>query len=316
MGEDERKLNKLFVIGCPRSGTTWVQLLLAQHPQVATAQETHLFNGYIAPLDAAWRRQRESPRGIGLSATMTEAEFYGLCRDFAEAVLSKVAAANPKAEVIVEKTPAHGRHVSLIRKIVPDALFLHVVRDPRGAVSSLCAAGSSWGSRWASRNVEDNARLWRSDVNSARSIRNAACYREVRYEDLLGPDGARYLQRLFEWLELEAVDGLCSQIMEICRIDNLRKADRKIEDFNVLKREPNGFYRKGVADGWREDLSARDIRVVEYITGELMQQYGYEAMHKTGSRRRPAALVMEEARRRAEWRLKRLVEMAVGSTRA
>src|SRR5689334_13433315 len=32
-----------FVVGAPRSGTTWLQQLLYAHPLVATGGETHLF---------------------------------------------------------------------------------------------------------------------------------------------------------------------------------------------------------------------------------------------------------------------------------
>jgi hypothetical protein len=32
-------MNKVFIVGAPRSVTTWLQLLMAQDPQVATCQE-------------------------------------------------------------------------------------------------------------------------------------------------------------------------------------------------------------------------------------------------------------------------------------
>src|SRR5215469_4920410 len=38
----------VLIVGCPRSGTSWLQRLLSQHPQVATTQETHLFSEYLA----------------------------------------------------------------------------------------------------------------------------------------------------------------------------------------------------------------------------------------------------------------------------
>src|SRR5271154_4353460 len=31
-----------FVCGCPKSGTTWVQLLLDRHPEISCAGESHL----------------------------------------------------------------------------------------------------------------------------------------------------------------------------------------------------------------------------------------------------------------------------------
>lgn len=43
-------MKHVFVVGSPRSGTTLVQLLLAQHLEIATVQETHLFKRYVAGL--------------------------------------------------------------------------------------------------------------------------------------------------------------------------------------------------------------------------------------------------------------------------
>jgi hypothetical protein len=56
----------VFLVGCPRSGTTWVQRLLACHPGIATGQESNLFEMYIGPqlrscLDQAMQR----PAGTG-----------------------------------------------------------------------------------------------------------------------------------------------------------------------------------------------------------------------------------------------------------
>ena len=31
----------VFLVGLPRSGTTWLQKLLGNHPQIGTAQESH-----------------------------------------------------------------------------------------------------------------------------------------------------------------------------------------------------------------------------------------------------------------------------------
>lgn len=36
-----------FVIGCPRSGTTWAQLLLDRDPEVDAAPETHILSFYL-----------------------------------------------------------------------------------------------------------------------------------------------------------------------------------------------------------------------------------------------------------------------------
>src|SRR5438876_565526 len=40
-------LDIVFVVGAPRSGTTWLQTMLAAHPEVASPQETYIFSAYV-----------------------------------------------------------------------------------------------------------------------------------------------------------------------------------------------------------------------------------------------------------------------------
>ncbi|MBI3001835.1 MAG: sulfotransferase, partial [Deltaproteobacteria bacterium] len=39
----------MLIVGCPRSGTTWLQRLLASHPKIITGQESHVFDNYVGP---------------------------------------------------------------------------------------------------------------------------------------------------------------------------------------------------------------------------------------------------------------------------
>jgi len=55
---DEEVLRKefLFIVGSPRSGTTWLQLMLGSHPSVCATAELTLYDKYLAPwLDAWWQ---------------------------------------------------------------------------------------------------------------------------------------------------------------------------------------------------------------------------------------------------------------------
>jgi hypothetical protein len=44
---------KVFVVGCPRSGTTWTRSMLCAHPHViAPASETHAYDELYVPIVA------------------------------------------------------------------------------------------------------------------------------------------------------------------------------------------------------------------------------------------------------------------------
>src|SRR5690348_9627165 len=124
---EQRSMKYFFVVGCPRSGTTWLRVLLAQHPAVATTRETHLFDRYIVELQTAWDHDLAAGT-TGLQAALSGDQFTALCANFARGVMQRIEEATPGAKVLVEKTPAHVRHVPLILKLLPEVHFIHLIR--------------------------------------------------------------------------------------------------------------------------------------------------------------------------------------------
>lgn len=263
-------IERLFVVGCPRSGTTWVQLLLAEHPEIACANiETYLFSRYLGRLHESWRNERGAaeaggPRNV-LACFLGEDEFIALCRDFATAVFEKIRATRPGARVIADKTPNHAYPAAFILKVFPDARFLHVIRDPRDVFCSLRDAGASWGRRWAPTSPIAGARLWVRDVEAGLAVAALTDrYRELRYE-ALHADGPAELERLFRWLGVAADRARCEEYIERCRFARLR--DRA---------ENKRFFRRGIAGGWSSELARSEVRLIEHIAGPTMARTGYE----------------------------------------
>jgi Sulfotransferase family len=266
----------VLIVGAPRSGTSWLQVLLAQHSKIATTQETHLFNGYLAHLGRAWERYTLLGQDIGMTRLLREDEFYRLCGEFAQMALEKIADAHPSATVVLEKTPDHVRHAPFILRLLPEVWFLHMIRDPRSVVGSLAVAARSWASHWASSSVVDNALLWLSDVTLGRQIAGLTQrYCEVRYEDLVSDAGPKTLETIFAWLELPQDLAFCQAALEACHIDRMKQGGNDIRGYELLKRTQAGFLRKGRPDAWKQDLSPTAIATVEYVAGKLMQECGY-----------------------------------------
>ncbi|MFQ5678541.1 MAG: sulfotransferase [Gemmatimonadota bacterium] len=302
-------MKHVFVVGAPRSGTTWVQLLLAQHPDVATSQETHLFERYLMHLERTWLREKtvQTGRAIGLRPLLSDQEFYALCRAFAAEVLRKAAGNRTSARYVVEKTPGHVLSGEFILKLLPEAHIIHVVRDPRAAASSLRRAGRTWGRRWAPSGVIEAARVWLAHVEAGCAL--AAWtdrYTEIRYEEL-HRHGERVLHDLFCELGLEAGAEFCREALEACDIERLRRRDSLPESPWSLSREPEGFYGPGRAEGWREELKRREVRLIEYIGRPAMTRLGYAPV--TGQRRKPLRLIARDTLERLgaglDWRLRR-----------
>ena len=198
-------------MGPARSGTSWLQTILAEHPEIASPPETELFSAYIVPMARSWERHRalveaslrdgDQQMAYGLAAVLNDDEFVGLMRSFYETVRDTVLAAKPGASHFLEKTPDHSLFLDAITQVVPDARVIFLVRDPRDTVRSLLEASREpWG-HWAPRSVVEATDLWLRNVRAVLPWRTDPRVMTVRYEDLAaGPDE---LERVAKFLGLE-----------------------------------------------------------------------------------------------------------------
>ena len=266
----------VFLVGGPRSGTTWLQLLLSRSPRIATANETHLFTGYTRSLFSAWNQHQRNVRELGLHHLMSEEEFFNFIRNFSCKVMLRILDKKPAADIILEKTPDHVLYWDRILKIFPDAFFLHIVRDPRSVVSSLCAAGTGWGRQWASREVLVNCETWIKYVKESKNLKAATeNFLQVTYEDLW-QNGEKTLMSVFSWLGVQITFDECRKILDECQIANLRSNRLEAAPWD-LTAEPKEFYRKGGTENWRSELTPRERFLVEHLTRDLMTEFGYVA---------------------------------------
>ncbi|MEO8449059.1 MAG: sulfotransferase [Gemmatimonadota bacterium] len=266
----------VFVGGSPRSGTTWIQILLSQHPAVATAQETHVFNWYLGHMASRWDEEfnKERPRKVGLHTLYNPEQFREVMRGIARDVLERIQATRPGATVVIEKTPGNIDHWRLALDLFPEARFINVIRDPRAVVASLRSAADTWGSEWAPRSAVNGARRWVATIAAGRALAQATPnYREVRYEALLADTAAEF-RGMLEWLGLPADEAFVARAVEACSMDQLR-AKGAANVPAALTNEPQGFYRKGEVDGWRKELPMKDIHLIEHVARDVMVDLGY-----------------------------------------
>lgn len=294
----------LLIVGAPRSGTTWLHMLLTRSPAVASAFETHLFSGYMRSNFERWRRWAAEDHVMGLHRLIDEAAYFGLLREFAASVLAKVAENKPGASYILEKTPAHVAFAEDILALFPDAFFIHLIRDPRAVVASLLAASRGWASDISGIGVAEACEIWvRSVQNGQRIASLTGGYAEVQYEDLLR-DGPAALQRVFECIGNPVSLSQCEEFVAQCSFEAVRPRSGEGQDLAIPKL-PSDFFRRGKSDSWRQDLTATQIALTEALTGPVMRPLGYPA-DRGAEVRTQGAVVAARVRKAASWRLARL----------
>jgi len=158
-----RKPQLVFLVGLPRSGTTWLQRMLGSHPGIGTAQESHLFNHFLGSQIRSWDHLmgfEDGRGGIGVPAFQTESTFLQALHDQVHATLAE-ADEYAQCQVFLEKTPDHVRHLLDIQRVLPEALILIMTRQPADVIESMMNAGNGWGNQWAPTSITSAIRLYR-----------------------------------------------------------------------------------------------------------------------------------------------------------
>src|SRR5262245_29129418 len=98
----------IFIIGAPRSGTSWVHRMLAEHPQVAAIDhELTVFSRYLAPwarhFAAETQSMNEGKWSQGMPTLFSAEEFEQRMRAFVDDVYTRVQERRPAATHILDK---------------------------------------------------------------------------------------------------------------------------------------------------------------------------------------------------------------------
>jgi hypothetical protein len=193
----------VFVVGCPRSGTTLLyDILLSSGNFAVYLAESNVFN-LLAPRfgDLSKRANREKLINAWLESKLFRASFLDArqirdkiineCEttgDFLRIVMDEIAR-QQGVERWADNSPEELLHMVAIKKALPDALFLHIIRDGRDVSLSLEARPHKWIKPfpWDRQDTLFLAGIYwewmvRRGQQQARNL--AEDYLEVRFEDL------------------------------------------------------------------------------------------------------------------------------------
>ncbi len=135
-------MDKFFIVGCPRSGTTMVQQALNRHSRVVIPPETKFFFSFLGHTRKAQRRhlrRLNADLRINLPEPARRVSSAADGRAFYEEMARQYLARLDKRDVTYfgEKTPEHTGHLPRILQLFPDAKILVLYRDGRDVAVSL-----------------------------------------------------------------------------------------------------------------------------------------------------------------------------------
>ena len=279
-----------FIVGVARSGTTLLRLMLDAHPELAIPPETHFIPKVIEAcegsgdphdtvlklltshrrwpdyqLDADELRQRLA-RIQPLTAGDALRAFYGL---YAEKQ------GKPRWG---DKSPSYVRKMRRVASALPEAHFVHLVRDGRDVALSQVEVD------FGPDEVTGAAEKWVDGITKARrQARRLRHYLELRYEDLVA-DPEPSLRRVCGFLDLrwdpamlDYHEGADERMAAMTRdfergggpaIPAAVRASRHARVAEPPQRERAGR--------WRTDMSGPDREAFEAIAADLLSELGYE----------------------------------------
>ena len=271
----------VFVVGCPRSGTTLLyHMLLSAGGFAVYRTETHVFNTLepaFGNLNSAENRKRMMKAWLGsklfrlsgLDAREIEARVMAECRnggDFLRIVMGEIARAQgvPRWS---DCTPDHLLYLRRIKETIPEALIVHIIRDGRDVALSMNKQG--WIRPLPGQSGDGlmaAACYWEWTVKRGRRDGQALGedYCEVRFEDLVrGPQSV--LARLGSFIGQDLDYDRIQQVA----IGSVREPNSSFnstaagEGFNPLER-------------WRQGLSQGELARIETAVGHTLKELGYQ----------------------------------------
>ena len=287
-GSDYHGSNLIFIVGCQRSGTTWLQKLIASHPLVKTGAESNIFASYIGPELRSWNEQlqriKDGKARTGLPSYFSEDKYIPLLREYTLKLLDPMLAPLNEDQRFLEKSPDHVFYLPEIVQELPECKIIHILRDGRDVVASLLSASQSWAQHWAPRDSRKAAKMWVNHVEAARKgskLLTKNQFIEVRYEELLSSTST-VLRGVTDFLNLEWSDEDMGKAIEQNRAEIARKTGgteigvwgetAKVPD-DVRKQPPK--IRKATAGSWKEDLTLRYKLRVWRVARSTMNEVGY-----------------------------------------
>jgi hypothetical protein len=280
----------IFIVGCPRSGTSLLRDILHAHSNLTFPTESHFipvfFKAYGDPQNEgeAWRLAQKilKLRWVRSWELALEPGDFAADRSFREIVtrVYQEYARKQKKTRWGDKTPQYVAEIPVLYALFPECKIIHVYRDGRDVALSWLRVGLD------ARNIFTAALSWKKFVSKGRRDGAAlptSAYFEVRYETLLA-------------LPREVIKDVCAFLEEpfseaLLRRNPLRHKQRQLRlgqrDFGILDTQIVTTN----AQKWKTEMPPRARVLFESLAGDLLASMSYEVAGATRTISRPERMM-------------------------
>ncbi|MGH9327565.1 MAG: sulfotransferase family protein [Terriglobia bacterium] len=270
----------VFVVGCPRSGTTLLHHMILSAGDFALARfESDTFS-LLAPrfADLASLKARKRLMDFwlasenfvqsGLNRDDIEPEVLRGCRDAGDflRIVMETLCRKQNVHRWAEKTPDHALYIPQIKQSFPEALIVHIIRDGRDAALSLAKFGRIRPFFWTrGSGLVSFGLFWQWMVRRGRSDgqKIGQDYYELRYEDLVEKP-QETLARLGDFIHHDLDYDRIRQvgIGSVTQPDSSFKSGSPAEKFAPVGR-------------WKKHYTPEELARFEALVGEGLEEMGY-----------------------------------------
>jgi Sulfotransferase family len=275
----------LFIVGCPRSGTTLLRRLVDTHPLVAVIDEVRWIASFFE------RREGLTPEGLVTPELVDRLLAYDRFANLEisrEQLRRSIDTADPVSyptfvtgifdlyglaqgkSLVGDKTPRYVRRIATLHALWPHARFVHIIRDGRDVCMSILnwkKAERALGrfSTWEEDPITTAAVWWEWHVRLGREDGGSLApqlYHEVRYETLVS-EPAKECETLCDFLDLPYDDAMLKFHEGRAKMKPGRDAKRAWLPITSGLRV------------WSEQMPAEDLERFEAAAGDLLEELGY-----------------------------------------
>jgi hypothetical protein len=288
--DTERKRRPVFVMGCHRSGTNLL------YDTLLSAGGFAVYRGYLPiykiliprfgslenprnreKIVDVWMRSKGFARA-GVEAGPLSSRLLSECRnggDFLRIVMDQIAQSQGAQRWAVYD-PDNVLHMARIKRDIPDALFVHIVRDGRDVALSLMKMGEFRPFPWTrqSRGLLETALYWDWMVHQGRQYGRQISedYIELHYEELV-TEPRSTLARLGDFLDHD----LDYDRIQEAGLGRLRETNSSFRGDGKDKQNP--------VNRWKQGLTQPEVAALEAVIGSTLQEFDYPLTVEAENRR-------------------------------